>query len=132
MSITDPISDMLTGIRNALSAKHEVVEMRHSVIRTEIARILKREGYITDYVVEGGGIEKSLRMYLKYVPDNVPAIEGLKRISKPGLRRYVGAKGVPRPLGGLGIAIVSTSSGIVTDGEARKKNIGGEILCEVW
>lgn len=128
----DPIADMLTCVRNALAASRDVTEVAHSALKVEIARILKREGYIADYVVEGGGAKKSLRIYLKYVDENQPAIRGLKRISKPGLRRYVARDELPRPLGGLGIAILTTSTGVMTDKEARKHNIGGETLCEVW
>jgi len=132
MSLSDPIADMLTRIRNAHMAGHEVVEVPHSKLKGEITRVLKREGYINDYVVEGG-VKKTLRLYLKYTGDeSEPAIRGLKRESKLGLRSYVGADDVPQILGGLGIAILSTSSGIMTDREAREKHVGGEVLCSIW
>ena len=133
MSMSDPIADMLTRIRNAYMATLETVEMPHSKVKTEVARLLKREGYVLDYTVEGGEHSKRiLRMYLKYSVDQQPVILGLKRISKPSLRRYVGSASIPRVLGGLGVAILSTSSGLLTDREARKKQVGGEVLCFVW
>ena len=132
MSMSDPIADMLTRIRNAYMAKHDVTEVSHSNLRSEMARILKREGYIADFVVDGGGPKKNLRIYLKYVREDEPVLQGIRRVSKPGLRQYVNAREVPKVLGGLGILILSTSAGVLTDEEARKKNVGGEILCEVW
>ena len=132
MSMSDPIADMLTRIRNAFRANHEVTDVSFSKLNSEIARILKREGYITDYVPEGSGRKKVLRLYLKYLVDHEPAIRGIKRLSKPGCRLYVGADDAPKALGGMGIVILSTSTGILTDREARKKNVGGEVLCEVW
>ncbi len=131
MSLSDPIADMLTRIRNAHMAGHEVVEVPHSKLKGEITRVLKREGYINDYVVEGG-VKKTLRLYLKYTGENEPAIRGLQRESKLGLRSYVAADEVPQILGGLGIAILSTSSGIMTGREAREKHVGGEVLCSIW
>lgn len=131
MSLSDPISDMLTRIRNAQSAGREVTEMPSSKMKTEIVRILKREGYIRDFSIEGGE-KKTLRLYLKYTAENEPAIKGLKRESSPGLRRYTSNKDMPRVLGGLGIAVLSTSNGILTDREARKQNVGGEVLCSIW
>lgn len=132
MSMSDPIADMLTRIRNAQRAAHETVEMPHSQLKNEVARLLKREGYIVDYTTEGHENKRTLRLYLKYVAENEPAIRGMKRVSKPGLRQYVGARQVPRVLGGLGVAILSTSRGIVTDREARKQGIGGEVMCQIW
>ncbi len=132
MSVSDPIADMLTRIRNALGAGIDKVEMPHSVMKSELARILKREGYVVDYTTEGHANKRTLRVYLKYDKNQKPAIQGLKRISKPGLRRYVGASEIKRVLNGLGMAIISTSSGVMTDGEARKKNVGGEVLCHIW
>ena len=132
MAMTDPISDMLTRIRNANMAKLDVVEMPHSKMKTEIARILKREGFIKEYSTEGAAGKRSLRLFLKFTPETELVIRGLKRISKPGLRHYVAAKSVPRVLGGMGVAILSTSGGILTDREARKNNTGGEVLCYVW
>ena len=131
MSLSDPISDMLTRIRNAHMAGQDVVEMPHSKFKGEVARVLKKEGFITDYVAEGG-VKKVLRLYLRYTPEREPVIKGLKRVSRPGLRKYVSAEEVPRVLGGMGVAILSTSSGIVTDTDARKKNIGGEVICSIW
>lgn len=131
MSFSDPISDMLTRIRNAQMAGHEAVDMPHSRFKGEVARILKKEGYVVDYRVETGSA-KTLRVYLKYAGENEPVIRGIKRQSRPGWRRYVAAKDIPRVLGGMGIAIVSTSKGIMTDADARKHNLGGELVCTVW
>lgn len=131
MSLSDTIADMLTRVRNAHMAGVDIVEVPHSKLKSEITRILKKEGYITDYLVEGS-TKKILRIYLKYVTGGEPAIRGLKRESKPGLRRYVTADEAPRILGGLGIAILSTSHGVMTASEARKRRVGGEVLCSVW
>jgi small subunit ribosomal protein S8 len=131
MSQTDPIADMLTRLRNGHMSGREIVEVPHSKLKDEITRILKREGYITDYVVEGGA-KKILRIYLKYLGEGEPAIRGMKRESRSGLRHYVAADEVPRVLGGLGVMILSTSSGVMTGKEARKRNVGGEVLCSVW
>ena len=131
MSWSDPIADMLTRIRNAQKAEHETVEMPFSRLKGEIAQVLKREGFITDFVVEGG-TPKSLKLSLKYTEDHEPVIRGLKRESRPGLRHYVAAAKVPRVLAGQGIAVLSTSSGILTDREARGQNVGGEVLCTIW
>ncbi len=132
MSLSDPIADMLTRVRNAHMAQHEVVEIPYSRMKSEIARILKKEGYIEDYTTEGHGGKRVLRLFLKYTMDMEPAIRGLSRESSPGLRRYVGAKDSPRVLGGMGVAILSTSSGMMTDREARSKKVGGEVVCKVW
>jgi small subunit ribosomal protein S8 len=132
MSTTDPIADMLTRIRNALLAHHEVVEVLHSKLNTELARILKREGYISDYIAEGKGRRMVLRVFLKYLDNQESVIRGLRRVSKPGLRRYVKVDKIPRSLRGLGTVVLTTPSGILTDSECRKKNIGGEVLFEVW
>jgi len=131
MSLTDPIADMLTRIRNAHRADHEVVELPHSRVKEEIARVLKREGYVRDFVVEGGA-RKTLRVYLKYNEDREPAIRGMRRESKSGRRTYAGRDALPRVLGGLGVAVLSTSSGIMTAKEARTKGVGGEVLCSIW
>ena len=131
MSWSDPIADMIVRIRNAHMAELEIVEMPHSKVKSEIANVLKKEGYINDFAVEGG-IKKTLRIYLKYTQDQDPAILGIKRISKTGRRRYVSADDIPRVLNGLGVAVMSTSSGVMTGKEARSKNIGGEIICSVW
>lgn len=132
MNQTDPIADMLTRIRNANAVRADIVEMPHSKIKGTIARILKREGFIRDFTAEGGGHQKLLRLFLKYGEKDEPVIRGLRRISKPGLRRYVAAKKVLPVKNGTGIAIISTSQGIYTDSEVREKNIGGEWLCTVW
>lgn len=132
MNQTDPIADMLTRMRNANAVRADVVEMPNSKIKGTIARILKREGFIHDFITEGGGNHKLLRLFLKYADNGVPVIRGLRRISKPGLRCYVSAKTIQPVKNGTGIAIVSTSRGVMTDAEAREKNVGGELLCVVW
>jgi small subunit ribosomal protein S8 len=132
MSVSDPIADMLTRIRNANTARHESVEIPASNIKREIAEILKREGFIRDAEYIEDNKQGIIRIFLKYTQDNQRVITGLKRISKPGLRVYAKSHEVPRVLGGLGIALVSTSQGVMTDKEARKNNVGGEILAYVW
>ncbi len=127
----DPISDMLTRIRNASRAQLPETEMPHSKLKESIAHILKREGYIAEVAVDGKPTSKKLKLKLKYA-GRTPVIEGIKRVSTPGLRRYSGATEVPRVLGGLGTTILSTSQGIMTGTEAKKKNVGGEMLCVVW
>jgi small subunit ribosomal protein S8 len=126
----DPIADMLTRIRNASRALLPTVVMPHSKMKESLANILKAEGYISEVAVEGK-LPKTIKVRLKYEGKKC-VIEGLKRVSKPGLRNYVGATEIPRVLGGLGVAVVSTSEGVMTGQEARKKNIGGELLCYVW
>ncbi|HXU76184.1 MAG TPA: 30S ribosomal protein S8 [Methylomirabilota bacterium] len=128
--MNDPISDMLTRIRNANRALLPALELPHSRMKESIAGILKREGYIAEFAVEGKTM-KTLKLKLKY-QGKKSVIEGMRRISTPGLRRYVGAGEIPRVRGGLGVAVVSTSEGLMTDNQARKKNIGGELLCYVW
>ena len=131
--MTDPIADMLTRIRNANTAKHDTVDVPASKIKTEIARILLDEGYINAYEIVEDGVVKTIKITLKYGADkNQKVISGLKRISKPGLRVYAGVENMPKVLGGLGIAIISTNKGIVTDKEARAMNVGGEVLAFVW
>ena len=131
--MTDPIADMLTRIRNANTAKHDTVDVPASKIKTEIARILLDEGYIKAYEIVEDGVVKTIKITLKYCADkNQKVISGLKRISKPGLRVYAGVENMPKVLGGLGIAIISTNKGIVTDKEARAMNVGGEVLAFVW
>lgn len=132
MQITDPIADLLTRIRNANSAKHETVEVPSSNMKKAIVEILNEEGYIKNYQVIDDGKQGIIRITLKYGQDNEKALTGLKRVSKPGLRIYAGADELPRVLKGLGIAIVSTSKGIMTDKKARKENVGGEVLAYVW
>jgi small subunit ribosomal protein S8 len=128
--MSDPISDMLTRIRNAGRALLPAVELPHSRIKENVANVLKQQGYVTEVSVDGKPLKK-LKIELKY-DGKKSVIEGLKRISKPGLRRYVGATKIPRVRGGLGVAIVSTSEGVMTDAQARKKNLGGELLCYIW
>ena len=129
---TDPIADMLTRIRNANMVPHETVEMPSSKLKVELAKLLKSEGFITDYAVKEVGKFKVLSITLKYDDKKKPVITKLERISKPGLRNYCKAKNLPKVLGGMGIAIVSTSKGLLTDRKARKENIGGEVLCYVY
>ena len=133
MTMSDPIADMLTRIRNANTAKHDTVDIPSSKMKNAIAEILFNEGYITKYEIIEDGNFKTIRVTLKYGADkNEKIITGLKRISKPGLRVYAGAEELPRVLGGLGIAIISTNKGLLTDKEARKENVGGEVLAFVW
>ena len=133
MTMSDPIADMLTRIRNANTAKHDTVDVPASKMKLAIAEILVNEGYITKYEVLEEGNFKTIRITLKYGADkNEKVISGLKRISKPGLRVYAGTEDIPRVLGGLGTAILSTNKGVITDKEARKLGVGGEVLCFVW
>jgi len=131
-AISDPIADMLTRVRNAAAAGLPHVDIPHSKLKSEIARILKKEGYVSDVTTEKEGAEKSLRLLLRYDREEAPVIRGLRRISKPGLRKYVDSTKIPRVLGGMGIAILSTPQGVLTGTEARKQNVGGELLCYVW
>ena len=131
--MTDPIADMLTRIRNANTSKHDTVDVPASKMKLAIADILVKEGYVAKYDLVEDGTAKNIRITLKYGKDkNEKIISGLKRISKPGLRVYAGKDGLPRVLGGLGIAIISTNQGVMTDKEARKLNVGGEVLAFVW
>lgn len=133
MTMSDPIADMLTRIRNANTAKHDTVDVPASKMKVSIAEILLKEGYIKNFTVEEVGGFKSIHITLKYGQDkNVKIISGLKRISKPGLRVYANADTLPKVLGGLGTAIISTSQGVVTDKDARKLNVGGEVLAFIW
>ena len=133
MTMSDPIADMLTRIRNANTAKHDTVDVPSSKMKLAIADILVREGYIKKYDLVEDGVVTTIRIALKYGKDkNEKIITGLKRISKPGLRVYAGAEDMPRVLGGLGIAIVSTNQGVMTDKEARKAGVGGEVLAFIW
>ena len=133
MIITDQIGDMLTRIRNAIMAKKKVVEIPASNIKRDITRILYDKGYILNYKFEDAGPQGNIKIALKYHPETKhPAIKNIERISSPGLRRYAGKDKLPRVLNGLGVAIVSTSQGVMTDKEARQKNIGGEVLCYVY
>lgn len=132
MSVNDPIADFLTRIRNAQMAKHDTVAMPHSKMKVEVARILKEQGYVTDYSERGAGAEKTLTVELKYGPEGRRAITGLRRMSRPGRRVYRKQANIPRVLDGLGVAILSTSRGILTDHDARRAGIGGEVLCFVY
>lgn len=132
MLITDPIADMLTRIRNALTAKHEDVLVPASTVKKAIAEILLDEGYIKSYDIREDGVAKYIHIDLKYGPNKQKVITGLKRISKPGLRIYARKDQLPKVLNGLGIAIISTSRGIMTDREARKQGVGGEVLAYIW
>lgn len=132
MVMTDPIADMLTRIRNANQMKHDTVDMPASKLKSEILAVLKEEGYITDYKLVADGVQGTIRVTLKYLQNKERAVRGLKKISKPGLRVYAKSDELPRVLNGLGIAIVSTSQGIMTDREARKKQVGGEVLAYIW
>ena len=130
--MTDPIADMLARLRNANSAYHDAVAMPHSKIKANIAEILKSEGYIAGYDVADAEVGKTLTLQLKYGPSRERSIAGLRRVSKPGLRVYAKSTALPRVLGGLGIAILSTSNGLLTDRQAAKKGVGGEVLAYVW
>jgi len=130
--LTDPIADMLTRLRNANLALHDTAEMPASKLKAEIARLLEEEGYIAGYSVEEGDVGKRLVVRLKYDSDRRRVISGLKRISKPGRRIYVDRDSLPKVLGGMGVAIVSTSQGLLTGQQARRRGIGGEVICTVW
>lgn len=132
MQITDPIADMLTRIRNAGSARHETVDIPNSKMKKAIAEILLEEGYIKSFQLVDDGTQGVIRVTLKYLPGKEKAIQGLRRVSKPGLRVYAGADELPQVLRGLGIAIISTSKGIMTDKKARAQHVGGEVLAFVW
>jgi small subunit ribosomal protein S8 len=132
MTMTDPIADMLTRLRNANSAYHDQVAMPHSKIKANIAEILQREGYISAFRTEQGDRGQTLVVELKYGPNRERSIAGLRRVSKPGLRVYAKSTNLPKVLGGLGVAIISTSTGLLTDRQAAKQNVGGEVLAYVW
>ncbi len=132
MTMTDPVADLLTRLRNANSAFHDTVSLPSSKLKTHIAEILKREGYISDWAVEDARVGSTLTLSLKYGPNRERSIAGIKRVSKPGLRVYAKSTEIPNVLGGLGVAILSTSSGLLTDREAMKKGVGGEVLAYVW
>jgi small subunit ribosomal protein S8 len=132
MSMTDPIADFLTRIRNGLRAGHDEVVIPHSKMKTEMARILQEQGYIEGWTVERARVGETLRVQLKYTENRGSVISGLRRVSKPGRRTYVDSKHVPRVLGGMGTAIVSTSHGLMTGHDARRNGVGGELVAEVW
>jgi small subunit ribosomal protein S8 len=130
--LTDPISDYLNRIRNALQAEHEEVEIPSSRLKREMSRILKEQGYISDFSVDQGKVGEVLRLKLRYTEERSPVISGMERVSRPGRRRYVAKEDVPRVFGGMGTAIVSTSTGVMTGHEARKRGVGGEVVAYVW
>jgi small subunit ribosomal protein S8 len=130
--MTDPIADMLTRIRNANTALHDAVEMPGSTLKAEVARVLKDQGYITDYELREGRVGTELVVKLKYSRDRRRVISGLERVSKPGRRVYADRTRIPRVLGGMGVAVLSTSQGVITGHEARRRGIGGEVICTVW
>ena len=133
MSLTDPIADMLTRIRNASSARHEKCLVPASRLKIRIAEVLREEGFIKDFVLHKDEAKQgAITILLKYSPDREPAINDIKRVSRPGLRRYVATDAIPRILNGMGIAILSTSKGVMADREARKQKVGGELICTVW
>ncbi len=132
MSVSDPIADMLTVIRNGCRAKLKRVEVPASKMKQEILKVLLKEKFISNFRYIEDGKQGRLRIYLKYTPEEEPVITGIEKVSKPGLRKYVDKHNIPRVRGGLGIAILSTSQGIITDKEARRKGIGGEVICRVW
>ena len=130
--LTDPISDYLTRIRNALEAEHDEVQIPASRLKKEMSRILVEQGYVNGYEVEPTPVGEAIRIQLKYTEDRDPVISGMERVSRPGRRRYVATKDVPRVLGGMGTTIVSTSTGVMTGHEARRKGVGGEVVAHVW
>jgi len=134
MTMTDPIADMLTRIRNGSVAAQDQVRMPSSKLKEALAAILRQEGYIADFRISDDPTRpgRTLEIIMKYTPDRIPTISGLRRVSKPGLRVYIKADRLPRVLGGLGVAVLSTSQGLMTDREARKRRVGGEVLCYVW
>jgi small subunit ribosomal protein S8 len=132
MSMTDPIADFLTRIRNGMAADHDAVEIPASGFKVELARILREQGYIEDYGTQPGAVGEVLRVVLKYTEDRAPVISGMQRVSRPGRRTYVGAGEIPKVLGGMGTAIVSTSQGVMTGHDARRQGVGGEVVAYVW
>jgi small subunit ribosomal protein S8 len=132
MSMSDPLADFLTRIRNGVRANFEAVEMPLSKIKVSVAKVLKEEGYIRDYQVIDQGVQGTLKIDLKYGPANEKVITGIRRVSKPGLRQYSKSRRIPKVMSGLGVAILTTSQGVISDRKAKQLNIGGEVLCEVW
>lgn len=131
--ISDPVADLLTRIRNGIHARHDSVQLPHSNLKTKIGELLVELGYVTSSeVVEGADGRPAIRIVLKYTNDRIPAIRGLRRVSRPGLRRYTAATEIKRVHGGLGVALLSTSKGVLTDTQARRSKVGGEVLCEIW
>ena len=132
MRLTDPVADMLSRIRNAISSRHQKVDVPASKLKLEIARILKEEGYINNFVVKGEGVKRSVRIFLRYDARGTSSITHLERVSKPGRRVYVGSHNIPKVLGGYGVNIVSTSKGLMSGKTARRENIGGELLAQIY
>lgn len=132
MSMNDPISDFLTRVRNAVSARHTTVDVPASGLKAEICRVLKEEGFISDYIVSDEPKPGLIRVTLKYTAERAPVLQGVRRVSRPSLRRYLGAEDIKQVRSGLGIAIISTSKGVMTGRKAREQKVGGELLCEVW
>ena len=132
MSTTDPIADFLTRIRNGLQADHDAVNIPASKLKLELARVLREQGYIEDYGEEAGRVGQTLRIRLKYTEDRAPVISGMKRVSKPGRRTYVNSGEIPKVLGGMGTAILTTSRGVMTGHEARRAGVGGEVIAYIW
>ena len=132
MTMTDPIADLLTRVRNASAAKHATCVMNNSRTKEQLAKIFREQGYIADYAVGGEAPKLTLTLQLKYTPDGAPVIRGIERVSKPGRREYRSATDIPRVLNGLGTSVVSTSQGLLTDAEARSRNVGGEVVCNIW
>ena len=132
MPVNDPVGDMLTRLRNASRARHDKVVIPHSNLKVEIIKALKSEGYIGEFTVHERAPQSEITVQLKYGPDRAPAITGIRRVSKPGLRRYVNVREIPQVLGGMGIAVLSTSRGIMVDSDARRQKVGGELLCTVY
>lgn len=132
MSMSDPIADLLTRLRNAIRAGQATVDIPASNVKVEICRVLKEEGFIKEYVLEQEAVSGTIRVTLKYMPDRTAVVQGLRRVSKPSLRVYVGAADIRPVRSGLGISVVSTSRGVMTGKQARKARVGGEVLCEVW
>jgi small subunit ribosomal protein S8 len=132
MSMNDPISDFLTRVRNAVGARHNTVDVPASGLKAEICRVLKEEGFISDYIVSDEPKPGLIRVTLKYTAERAPVLQGVRRVSRPSLRRYLGAEDIKQVRSGLGIAIISTSKGVMTGRKAREQKVGGELLCEVW
>ena len=132
MSMSDPLADFLTRIRNGVQANFTSVDIPLSKLKVSVADVLKKEGYIADYHVDEQGVQGTLTVDLKYGPNNEKVITGIRRVSKPGLRQYKKSNAIPQVMSGLGVAVLSTSHGVISDREARKLNVGGELLCEVW
>ncbi len=132
MVVNDPVGDLVTRIRNAAMARHDKLTLPSSKLKAEVAKVLKDEGFISDFVVHDKKPQNELTIMLKYGPNREPVITGIRRVSKPGLRRYVNCRELPRVKGGMGIAVLSTSRGVMSDGEARKQKVGGELICTVY